>query len=395
MSAQPHEVVVVGARCAGSATALLLARQGHDVALVDRSPMPSDTLSTHAIARSGVVQLHRWGLLDEVLRSGAPAIRTVSFGTGGELAVRAVKPTAGVDHLVAPRRWALDTVLRDAAVAAGARLYCPATVAGLLHHPSGQVTGITIREGRGPVRSLGARLVVGADGLRSTVAGRVEAPQRSWCASPSGTFYTYVAGLDASGFEFHVAPRALVGVFPTHGGEACVWICAPASDLGPLLGAGNAKAEVLLGLVAGATPQLAARLRSALVTAPVRGAVNLPDQVRQPTGPGWALVGDAGYHRDPITGHGISDAFRDAELLADAVHDHLAHGLPWSLAGRAYDRSRETALREVLGLTQALARFPGVDRFVALQKQLSDAIERQSLRLAAGSADRSSLVPVA
>ena len=135
LAPQTHDVVVAGARCAGSAAALLLARMGYDVALVDRYPMPRDTLSTHAIARSGVVQLSRWGLLDQVLESGAPAITTVGFGRDGELTHRVVKRTARVALLVAPRRYVLDAILREAAVAAGATLYAPATVRTLTRHP--------------------------------------------------------------------------------------------------------------------------------------------------------------------------------------------------------------------------------------------------------------------
>ena len=253
-----------------------------------------------------------------------------------------MKPTAGVDLLVAPRRQVLDTILREAAVAAGATLYSPGTVRDLTRHPSGQATGLVVQDGSGR-RILAARIVVGADGLRSTVADRVNAPRRTWSVSPSGTFYTYVRGLQATGFEFHLAPRSLVGVFPTHFDEACLWICAPDDTLRPLLRAGSGKTAVLRHMIGAAAPQLAARLRSAETTAPVRGAVNLPNQIRQAAGPGWALVGDAAYHRDPITGHGISDAFRDAELLAAAIDAHLADGVPWSLAGPAYDAARTAA----------------------------------------------------
>ena len=111
--------------------------------------------------------------------------------------------------------------------------------------------------------------------------------------------------------------------------------------------------------------------------------MNLPNQIRQAAGPGWALVGDAAYHRDPITGHGISDAFRDAELLAAAIDAHLAGGVPWSLAGPAYDAARTAAAQEIFTITRALADFPAPERFVELQKQLSDAIEREALDLAA------------
>jgi 2-polyprenyl-6-methoxyphenol hydroxylase-like FAD-dependent oxidoreductase len=106
-----HDVVIVGARAAGAATAMLLARLGHDVVVVDQASFPSDTLSTHSIARSGVVQLRRWGLLDPVLDSGAPAIRQVTFHAGGDSVSRAIKHKAGVDLVVAPRRYVLDTII--------------------------------------------------------------------------------------------------------------------------------------------------------------------------------------------------------------------------------------------------------------------------------------------
>jgi 2-polyprenyl-6-methoxyphenol hydroxylase-like FAD-dependent oxidoreductase len=115
-----HDVVVVGGRVAGSATAMLLARLGHDVVVLDQASFPSDTVSTHSIARSGVVQLRRWGLLDQVLASGAPAIRQVAFNAGGESLTRRIKDKAGVDFLVAPRRHVLDTLLATAAEHAGA-----------------------------------------------------------------------------------------------------------------------------------------------------------------------------------------------------------------------------------------------------------------------------------
>ena len=110
-----HDVVVVGARVAGSATAMLLARLGHDVVVVDRATFPSDAISTHSIGRSGVVQLQHWGLLDAVLGSGAPAIRQVTFHAGGEAITRTIKAKAGVDLVVAPRRYALDAILARAA----------------------------------------------------------------------------------------------------------------------------------------------------------------------------------------------------------------------------------------------------------------------------------------
>ena len=158
---QRHQVVVVGARCAGAATAMLLARAGHDVVLLDRSAFPSDTVSTHGIARGGVVQLSRWGLLDEVHESGAPPVREVLFRFGEEQTVRRVKDRAGVDHLVGPRRYALDAVLQDAARRAGATLRTGVTVTGVRRHADGRVVGVD-----------GSRARRGARGRRGRRRGR-------------------------------------------------------------------------------------------------------------------------------------------------------------------------------------------------------------------------------
>ena len=137
-----HDVVVVGGRVAGAATAMLLARLGHDVVVVDQASFPSDIISTHSIARSGVVQLRRWGLLDAVLGSGAPAIRQVTFHAGGQSVSRTVKPKAGVDLVVAPRRYVLDTILAAAAERVGADVRTGVTVTGLRRDGHGRVVGI-------------------------------------------------------------------------------------------------------------------------------------------------------------------------------------------------------------------------------------------------------------
>src|SRR5436190_5771531 len=223
-----HDVVIVGGRCAGAATAMLLARQGLDVVVVDRAEFPSDTLSTHAIARGGVVQLNRWGLLDELLESGAPPIRTVLFRFPGGEMVREIKDFAGVDHLLAPRRYVLDDVLQRAAAAAGAEFRTGVSVTSVLTNEEGRVNGIAVRDRDGHVRNVRARFVVGADGVRSRIARAVDA-QVIENHGPGGmAHYTYVSGLDDRGFEFHLGERIFAGVFPTNGGEANVWVCTPA-----------------------------------------------------------------------------------------------------------------------------------------------------------------------
>jgi flavin-dependent dehydrogenase len=221
-----HDVVVVGARCAGAATAMLLARHGHDVVVVDRARFPSDTLSTHGILRPGVVQLSRWGLLADVLASGAPPIRQVSFRVGAAEDVRTVKDAAGVDLLVAPRRYILDEILADAAVRAGADVRFGVTATGLRRPPGGRAGGIHARDDSGEPVELSARFVVGADGMRSRLARAVAARVVHEHPTDNSSFYAYFGSVEWSGLELHVGHPGLAGVFPTHGGEACVWLRA-------------------------------------------------------------------------------------------------------------------------------------------------------------------------
>jgi 2-polyprenyl-6-methoxyphenol hydroxylase-like FAD-dependent oxidoreductase len=200
-----HDVVVVGARVAGAATAMLLARRGLDVAVLDRAAFPSDALSTHAIARGGVVQLARWGLLDAVLASGAPKIRRVAFHLpGGETDDRMIKERYGLDHLVAPRRHILDALLQKAAVDAGADVRTGVTVHGVVTDGEGRVSGVTVTDGTtgdGAVRTIGAALVIGADGVHSRIARAVDAAVVDQRPSDGAGQYTYVTGFAPDAFR--------------------------------------------------------------------------------------------------------------------------------------------------------------------------------------------------
>ena len=374
------DVVVVGARCAGAATAMLLADAGRDVLVVDRAAFPSDTVSTHVIARSGMVQLNRWGLLGALHDSGAPHLTTVEIDTGDDVLVRTIKDRHGVDHLLAPRRIVLDDILQDAARRSGARIEAGVSVDGVLKDPTGRVVGLRARDARGGIQIL-ARHVVGADGLGSRIARSVGAPMTQERPTSGAALYAYFAG-DWPSIEYHVGDHALSGVFPTHGGEACVWVCAP-EEVARRHQRQAPRAEVLTSLVTRLTPNLRDRVSAADQTSPVRGMLRMPNHFRQAAGPGWALVGDAGYHRDAITGYGISDAFRDAELLATALDAALRDPADETVALTAYGRDRGRMARPVFDITNELATFPGPERFVELQRQLARVIDDQSAELAA------------
>ena len=362
---------------------MLLARLGHDVVVVDRADLPSDTISTHQIARTGVVALRRWGLLDDVIASGAPAIRQVAFTTDAETITRTVKTKSGVDCLVAPRRYVLDTMLADAARTAGAEVRTGLTVAGVRLDDAGRAIGVAGHDRDGNRVDICARYVVGADGLGSRVARSVGAGLVEDRGASGAAQYAYFAGLDWPAIEFVSRPGSFAGVFPTHNGEACIWVCTPSStalDLRRGIGDADQAFEVLLQRAA---PELSRRLHLARRTSPVRGMLRAPNHIRQAHGPGWALVGDAGYHRDPVTRHGLSDAFRDAELLPVALDRALCGEADDTGALAGYQRHRDEALREVFDLTCDLVTYPSVPEFVELTKRLGTAIDTEAAALAA------------
>jgi 2-polyprenyl-6-methoxyphenol hydroxylase-like FAD-dependent oxidoreductase len=376
------DVVVVGARAAGAATAMLLARLGHDVVLVDRATFPADTVSTHQIARSGVVQLHRWGVLDSVLASGAPALRQVTFTAEGDSATRVIADKAGVDFLVAPRRYILDTVMIEASVRSGVQLRQGVVVTRVGRDATGRATGVHGYDAAGRPVDIHARFVVGADGLGSTVARSVGAGVVDNRHRNGAVQYAYFADVDWCGLEFFVADRALAGVFPTHHGEACVWIGTPAADAHAARRRSASRAQAFTAVLTRTAPELTARLREGRRTSPVSGMLRMPNILRAAHGAGWALVGDAGYHRDALTGYGLSDAYRDAEILAVALHRALRGDVEEMSALAAYQSDRDRRLRSIFELTCALAEYPPPPRFVELQKALGRAIDNEAAALA-------------
>lgn len=313
---QHYDVVIAGARCAGAATALLLARQGARVLLLDKSRYGTDTLSTHALMRGAVLQLHRWGLLPAVVEAGTPPVRSTTFHLPDADTTVPIKPRHGVDALYAPRRAILDAILVDAARSAGAHVQFGTSVTGLRRNRAGRVTGITGRAGPAHLE-VGADLVVGADGRRSTIARCVGAKPARVAPASSAVIYQYFRDDAIAGYHWHYAAGSAVGVIPTNGGLACVFAATSAEILRRELG-GGADAG-LRRVLTRAAPELADRFAHRRVAGPPRVFPGLTGYLREAAGPGWALVGDAGYFKDPITAHGITDALRDAQILARVV----------------------------------------------------------------------------
>ena len=382
MSEIESDVVVVGARCAGAATAMLLARRGIKVVLIDRAAELGDTMSTHAITRGGVVQLDRWGLLDRVLATDAPAITKTTFHIGGLVHATTVKPVAGVDFLLAPRRRVLDNLVLNAAAADGAEVRLGTSVHDVIRDRNGRVDGVAGRAADGTAITVRARLVIGADGMRSRIARAVDAAIVDEFVTDTGGYFTYFDGIPWDGFEFYIAEHAFTGVFPTNDGAACVWVIAGGEAIQAIRAEYGADEAGFHELVRRNAPDLADRLVDACRVDRMRLALRYPSFVRHPVGNGWALVGDAGYHRDAITGHGITDAFRDAELVAAAVGKWLRAGQSEAVVLHTYAAQREALLRPIFDVTNALAGWPGVERFFGLQKDLNRLFDFEAERLA-------------
>jgi flavin-dependent dehydrogenase len=312
-----YDVVVVGARAAGAATAMLLARQGLRVLAADRGAYGTDTLSTHALMRAGVLQLARWGLLGRIEAEGTPRVSRTVFHYEDEVVDIPIKARDGVPALFAPRRTVLDRVLVDAAVEAGAAVRHRVRVADLVRGRNGRVEGVVVEDADGGRRAVGARIVIGADGMRSTVASLVGAPVTRQGRHASGVLYGYWSGLEVDGYQWHWGRDSAAGTIPTNGGQVLLYAGLSARRF-----AEEVRADIpacYRRILRESSPGLAARLADARLDGTIHGFPGHPGYLRRPWGPGWALVGDAAYFKDPITAHGISDALRDAELLALAV----------------------------------------------------------------------------
>lgn len=344
-----YDVVVVGARAAGAATAMLLARQGRRVLLLDRDRYGADTLSTHALMRGSVFLLSRWGLLDHIVDAGTPPVRQTRFDYGTDSVTVAIKPTLGVQALYAPRRTVLDPVLVHAAVAAGAEVRFGVGVAGLLRDDSGRVIGVHGRDRKGAAVAVQARLTVGADGIRSTVANAAGAATLRVGMGAGAVIYGYWSELPVEGYEWFYRPGHGAGMIPTNGGEVCVFAGFPAGTLA--VGKQGDLGETYHRLLAAATGGAGGRFAAARPPGRLRTWVGRPSFVRQAYGPGWALVGDAGSFFDPLSTHGITDALRDAEMLARALAPDAEGGL------ERYAGDRERAAGPMFDVVDRIAGY--------------------------------------
>lgn len=344
-----YDAIIVGARCAGSPTAMLLARRGYRVLLVDRAEFPSDTVSTHVVQAPAVAALQRWGLLDEVISSGAPAIETYSFDFGPLTISGTPRPSEGFSAAYAPRRTVLDKILVDAAVKAGAELRERFSVEEYVLE-NGAVVGIRGHDRAGASVTERARVVIGADGRGSQLARTVGAEQYADRPKAQWACYTYFQDLPVDGFEIYFRPYRGWAACATNDGLTMLvmgWPYAEAEAFKADLW-GNMQATLEL------VPSFAERARAATRVERLTGA-GLAGYLRKPYGPGWVLAGDAAYNKDPITAQGIIDAFRDAESIAGALQDVWSGGQPFDAAMAQHQARRDAQVMPIYQFTSDMA----------------------------------------
>ena len=339
-----YDVIVVGARVAGSPTAMLLARKGYRVLAVDRATFPSDTLSTHVIHAPGVAALQRWGLRDALAATGCPPIPRYSFDFGPFTISGTTRPVDGVTTAYAPRRSVLDAMLVDAARDAGVEVRENCNLDEVILE-NGAVKGI-----RCAGREERAAIVVGADGRNSHVAKAVGAETYQTKPRLQYSYYTYFSGLPTDRMENYIRPDRGFAAAPTNDGHTMVVVGWPYAEARAYKADVEANFHQTLRLA----PAFAERIAEAEQVAPFVGG-SVPGWFRKPYGDGWALVGDAGYNKDPITAQGITDAFLDAERCTDAIDRWLGDGKPYNDVMSAWHQERDAKAMPIYEFTAQLA----------------------------------------
>jgi 2-polyprenyl-6-methoxyphenol hydroxylase-like FAD-dependent oxidoreductase len=349
---------------------MLLARGGHEVLVLDRNAFPSDRpASTHMVWHSGVEYLSRWGLLDRLAATGCPPMRNFNLDLGELLLAGHAPPAGAVSEAYAPRRLVLDDILLTAAREAGAEVRTRCSVRDLIVEDD-RVVGVRFTDEQGTIHQARAPLVVGADGEKSTVARLVGATSYDVLGRIGGTIWAYFAELPIDDMEFYARPGRMVYAWRTNDGLTLAGICFPYRDFRAAVGDRGTTMPVEFDALA---PAFGERVRAATRASRWRTGC-ATSFCRTPVGTGWCLLGDAGLTMDPITAAGITNAFRDAALLADLV-DEGGGDLAGALA--EFENRRNALSVPLFQFTSEMARVEPptqevIDLFVGLSQSQDD-----------------------
>jgi flavin-dependent dehydrogenase len=341
-----YDVLVIGGRVAGASLALLLARKGHRVLMVDRDPFPSDTLSTHLLVPGAVARLGGLGLLDDVEAAGYRRIGRIRTWIDDCCIEGPIGPQGS--YSLAPRRSVLDGLLVDRAVRAGAE-FRERTSAEALVEEGGHVVGAVLRSPAGARGELRARVVVGADGRHSKVADWTRAARYHVVPPLRPVYYGYYRGLEPvpePAVELWFARGEMGFVFPMRPGEDCIALEIPPEDFETFRSHPQAAFEARVRTLYG----MGRRMLTATLEGRILGTKGVENQFRKPYGAGWALTGDAGYLKDPSTGLGIGDALTQSTMLAEALDAYLS-GADWEESLSGFHRRRDQLVMPDYGLT--------------------------------------------
>src|ERR1700741_3787863 len=362
-----YDAIIVGARCAGSPLAMLLARKGYRILLLDKAAFPSDTLSTHHIHQPGVAHLKRWGLIEKLRASNCPPTLQIKFDVGPFALVGTPAPADGNAEAYAPRRRVLDKILVDAAVEAGAELRERFTVDELTTDAT-SIAGIRGQDANGSTVTESARIVIGADGARSFVAEAVNAPIYFDRGMLTCNYYSYWSGVPHEGVELYPREGRTIVVDKTNDGLSMICIVFPKEEFNRVRS--NIEGEYLYAIKENA-PGLFERVKNGRREERFAGTGFLPNFFRKPYGKGWALVGDAGYVKDPILAQGITNSFSHAEMLAAALDVGFSGRRPMCEALGHYEHTRNDEVVDMFEHNTQLARLqPPPPEMVSLMNGL-------------------------
>lgn len=346
---EKFDVIVIGGSVAGASAAMLLARRGYRVLIVERKTFPRDALSTHFIWPRGVSYLNRWGIADRIL-SNTPhftrmEVTIEGINLVGSLPIKDLQERFRNLHgdsqgvlktYCGPRRYFLDQILLDEAVNAGADVREGVTFARPIED-AGVVQGIIATTASGATITAHAPLVIGADGRFSAFAKAVSAQTTDYRKLSTFAFFGYFYGIKRDELAIHKKGRLGTAIFPTSDGSHMSLVYGPAEWWSAFRA--NAEAN-FFDTFEFCAPEIGELVRGSLRDEPFKACGAMPAFKRENVGPGWALIGDAGSFKDQVTAMGITHALRDAELIVDHIHMSFSGKIPLERALVEYQRRR-------------------------------------------------------
>lgn len=356
-----YDTIVVGGRIIGASTAGLLAQQGFSVLLLEKSTFPSPTVSCPVVFGNALEVLSRFGAEEVVERLGAPKLRRYGTDYGFERVIGHLPPYKGRDYAYSIRRERLDeAIARHVATLPNVTLQEGFTVSELIWE-AGRVVGVRGRLHGGETQEFRARYaVIGADGRTSALARMVNAREYAVKPGQAYLYYAYYRNVEPldepSAMVYRTFPGASVLAFDADDDLTVLSIGA----MTPSFEEARKDPETVMLDVMRRIPELARRIINAERATPIKGLAPTGQFRRQPFGPGWALVGDAGQRFDPCTGQGIYQGLHAAELLVAALVQVRA-GRSWDAALSEFHRRRDRETKGAYEFAALQAQFKPID----------------------------------